>query len=577
MAVAALCTVTAGAQRLNMTGKHPKMQKMETASAMLKAGMTPQKKKADEELVVFSTDKVLPSKAPRRAEDENTDPELIAWYQVPDGSLFWAMNEEWMVYSVPIVQTPALIPQKFYNTTYASDEETEIVYQWTVMGSSEIEMEQDEENNGSLGVWGYYEAPKLAATQGDLSSEHILTSYTDDTKTGYWYAGTDTITELSHSCYAMGFWGGFSNLDETFTSNTVFRDEKKVTGFMETFEACQDTVYATSLYILGWLENCDNMATPLGDNELKAEIFLVNEDGTLAEEPYATAYASNDDINVLSEEYGSTTISFPFVEEDEIFGSVESAVILPRQDFIIVFSGFENMEGNFTVPFSSASDGGAYLTAGHSYVLLDDGSFATIGYRNYPNVPQINLYIGVNAAVPVATTYFDDVKVEFAAEAEDGEDVVWGIAGYDEDDGEPYGEIYILTGTPYDDENEAWQVEGTEWVTGFYVDNSLFEKYNIVTFYLCAEPLPEGVKGRSGEISFILYGKEVKVTVVQGEVEMSVKGDVTGDGMVNALDIQTVINIAASGVDDLLYDINGDGTVNALDIQEVINIAAVSD
>ncbi len=51
--------------------------------------------------------------------------------------------------------------------------------------------------------------------------------------------------------------------------------------------------------------------------------------------------------------------------------------------------------------------------------------------------------------------------------------------------------------------------------------------------------------------------------------------DVNGDGIVNALDIQTVINAAVEDSTDAKYDLNKDGVVNALDIQTVINAAAV--
>jgi arabinogalactan endo-1,4-beta-galactosidase len=54
----------------------------------------------------------------------------------------------------------------------------------------------------------------------------------------------------------------------------------------------------------------------------------------------------------------------------------------------------------------------------------------------------------------------------------------------------------------------------------------------------------------------------------------AVTGDLNGDGLVNALDIQLEINAAAAGSTEAVYDINEDGTVNALDIQTVINIAA---
>jgi hypothetical protein len=48
---------------------------------------------------------------------------------------------------------------------------------------------------------------------------------------------------------------------------------------------------------------------------------------------------------------------------------------------------------------------------------------------------------------------------------------------------------------------------------------------------------------------------------------------VNGDGKVNALDIQEVINAAVLESKEAKYDINGDGKVNALDIQDVINAA----
>ena len=50
--------------------------------------------------------------------------------------------------------------------------------------------------------------------------------------------------------------------------------------------------------------------------------------------------------------------------------------------------------------------------------------------------------------------------------------------------------------------------------------------------------------------------------------------DINGDGVVNAIDVQLVIN-AALGLDigGLDADVNGDGTVNAIDVQLVINAA----
>lgn len=53
--------------------------------------------------------------------------------------------------------------------------------------------------------------------------------------------------------------------------------------------------------------------------------------------------------------------------------------------------------------------------------------------------------------------------------------------------------------------------------------------------------------------------------------------DFNGDGIVNALDIQEVINASAAESTDSKYDVNGDGVVNALDIQKAIVAAAATE
>ena len=524
VAVVTLGITTAGAQRLKNVMNLPVQQKMEMPSKLQKVNKARVLKQSNQELAVFTTNKLALNKAPRRADE--TDPQLIAWYSVPSGSFFWGLDPEWGAYPDPRLQTPAFVPQTFYNTTYASDKDTEVTYKWTIETSSEVEMEQDEEGNATHSLWGAAYAPKLVATQGDLTDEHILQS-SDGKSNGIWFAGTDSIESLSHSSYAHGMYGGFSNREETFTTGTVFKDGLKVTGFAEMYEGCTDVVYATSLYILGWLDGTENLTTPLGENELKAEIFLLDEDGNLSKEPYAVAYATNDNI-VVDENYGSTTIMFPFLEEDDLFGTVETGVVLPQQDYAIIFSGFENMEGTFQVPFSSATDGGYYLVDGHSYVLLEDGSFATIGYQAYPDIPQINLYIGIQAAIPVIQKYDEEVEIEFPTTPEEGEEVVYGITGYDPDEDEYEYFVFIQTGTPFDEENGSWMVSGPDWLAGYEVDDALFEKYNILTFYFTAQPLPEELEGRSGEIVLTCYGKEVTIPVKQGNVESGI-ANVTRD------------------------------------------------
>ena len=66
----------------------------------------------------------------------------------------------------------------------------------------------------------------------------------------------------------------------------------------------------------------------------------------------------------------------------------------------------------------------------------------------------------------------------------------------------------------------------------------------------------------------------VWLAIAGGTALATVPGDVNGDGVVNAIDVQLVIN-AALGIDvsPAEPDINGDGVVNAIDVQLVINAA----
>ena len=65
--------------------------------------------------------------------------------------------------------------------------------------------------------------------------------------------------------------------------------------------------------------------------------------------------------------------------------------------------------------------------------------------------------------------------------------------------------------------------------------------------------------------------KGFKLTV---EEAPTTKGDLTGDGEVNAADIQALLNIIASGENVPEADLTGDGDVNAGDIQALLNIIA---
>lgn len=65
---------------------------------------------------------------------------------------------------------------------------------------------------------------------------------------------------------------------------------------------------------------------------------------------------------------------------------------------------------------------------------------------------------------------------------------------------------------------------------------------------------------------------KLTVTPAQGK-----RGDLNGDGYVDASDIQVILNDYAAGENNPANDLNGDGFVDASDIQVVLNIYAGKD
>ena len=206
---AALLGLTAtNAQRLTNNDARKTMHQMEATPTMQKADFT-KKAKMDskQQLAIYGMNTLTKKKNVQRREGEEEQPELIAWYAMPEGSFFRGMTNDWMAYNRPVVSTPALQEQKFLNSSYTNVEGTPVEYTWTLaLSSKDSVLVQDENNDASIAVWGYYDAPVLSATQGDLSDSHQLQSYGQQTtNAGYWFAGTDTIEALSNACSAMGF------------------------------------------------------------------------------------------------------------------------------------------------------------------------------------------------------------------------------------------------------------------------------------------------------------------------------------------------------------------------------------
>ena len=503
--------ITAGAQKVqSVEGK----AKRQAPAKMVKQAMDEKQHSlyTDKETVVYKgTPSTMVKNAMKRAEEEVT---LTAEYGYPDASYFWGMTYDWSAYTAVILQTSSQVENIFPNYS-TIDEKLPVQYEWTVTTSSKTyELEQNEDGDAvNNDFWGYYPSPVLKVTQGGKEASFQFGERATGSNTnGYWYLGTDSISALSHASYALGCYSGFSNLDKRFETNSDF-DGKKVAGFAEYFEKPASATYVKSIDILGWLDGSKNIQNPFGDEELTAEIHVIDAEGNISPEVYATATATSENYELANEENGNVGFQFVFLDEDNLFGYAEAPIMLPDQPFMIYLKGFEKLDGNFIVPFCSA-----YPEAGHSYVILEDGSLATIGYRNQPDVPQCNLHISLNAAL--ATIFLDDPSKDIFFPEEGGLAYFYDL---DENgDSAKYNNIFVDCNVKLNEKNEdePWEiVSAPEWVTGYELDDKYQDQYWIVELYLQADPLPEGVEGRKGEVVISAYGRELTIPVKQGEVK----------------------------------------------------------
>jgi len=123
---------------------------------------------------------------------------------------------------------------------------------------------------------------------------------------------------------------------------------------------------------------------------------------------------------------------------------------------------------------------------------------------------------------------------------------------------------------------ETGDLPGEEWpLAGFLPvndDNHIGEGH--VSFTIWPKPdLPLGTVITNQAAIVFDINDPIVTNEVFNTIGVIINGDVNGDGDVNALDVQLVIN-EALGIDTGYdCDLNGDGSVNALDVQLVINAA----
>lgn len=117
-----------------------------------------------------------------------------------------------------------------------------------------------------------------------------------------------------------------------------------------------------------------------------------------------------------------------------------------------------------------------------------------------------------------------------------------------------------------------------EWLNIELEDQMQGDEFTgLVNAVVTAEALPEGMQYREAVVRFEIPGAYIDYTFMQGtkpEPQPYLKGDVNGDGEVNIADVNALIDILLTGVDNSegRSDVNEDGEVSIADVNTLIDI-----
>jgi hypothetical protein len=327
-------------------------------------------------------------------------------------------------------------------------------------------------------------------------------------------------------------------------------------GFMQVIPALASPLFVESMTIYAIdMPGGGAPPVPVG-GELKLELFYENEDGSLEK----IAESVTEEFVPTSNNLGVFT--FQFIEEEAGFEFPAPFVIEAGRDVVVIISGFDET-WNFAVLAASTDDSYTYTLFG------DDLSTAfqfNLSAPSNPNYPGVEMYIQFNAMFNTLVPFdgYEDVVIEFPVNGG------WGITG--SEGGQNFNDFPVYTSfnlLDLDDENDL-KISRPDWITGMQADDEYFDSHNVMMLFFQAAPLPDGVKGREGEIVLSLYGASITIPVVQGEIGSGVSNPTVSNVGVfvsnNAFELSytadfntvTIFNISGQAV--AMYDLPTNGS-----------------
>ena len=332
------------------------------------------------------------------------------------------------------------------------------------------------------------------------------------------------------------------NLYAGFNGGAAFspaysNDDGPVKGFLQVIPKQVSPLYVESMTVFG---TDDGLAAVPAGGVMKLDLFYLNSDGTLGDS------IASSTTNEFVKTYNNQGVFIFKFEANEDGFVVEKPITIGTQAPVVVrLTGFDST-WNFRLYF------GVNSWTGSSYTLHgDDLKVSTFGYSNAPSTPRTDLYIQFNGIYNCLVPDSENPQLDFPVAGG------WGISGYDPDDNSPYNDIIVYSSYNMDaDMKDVWIESTPNWVTGYDVDTTYYAQQNALVLFFSAEPLPEGMTGRSGDIVLASHGVSTAIKAIQG-TQTSVKRVVKSDIQVTVNKYSINVKYPADFKEVAVYTVSG--------------------
>ena len=530
---------------------------------------TQSNRKAPAYKLMKATDKAQArANAPKKAEGDAN----IVLYSKPEGALYLATDKEGRgYYATRLIVTP------WENFTYKNistkpDETIWKTYNYQVEAYTTATPEEDNTYSGSLDPGYYSHTPMLlnfeatdtfqiGYTNNSYARDPAYADYSTDPT-----VHVDSITTLAFTDWHNGGYG-WGSIDTGYlygTGGVQWTDPETGTAYAGKVWALRQDYPApmTPLYIEDiYLDIKSQTKNPLPDGkqlilyvidtesgEDIAVIPVTNADITKEEGQYAEGTST---YAALTGEYANYQIVFTQKEQDD-YGTEYTVPIVVEKAFTLMLTGLDQEGVDFgtnSVEYcydaSGVETADTELRSGR-FVFEDEatGESIALGYGDHIPFNFTGMLDAINVAENLATydqttgevdQQFTDCNVLYVTN-----DGTQSLVLLDEQ-GSYIPGVMVYTAQPWvnEDNDEFYFIdEYPDWITEIVVDGSNYghtavEMYEGEPYYyyvlddgfsyvsVKAEPLPEGVTGRSAEL--YIQGRGVKsdtpIIVIQGDVE----------------------------------------------------------